>query len=172
MMGRAPARTHDTREKSVVNREEISASIEIDAPPERVWALVSDPARMPDWSPQCRKMIVRGKGPVGVGTRTVNINRRGLLFWPTRAKVKEFEPHRRFAFKIAENGTVWTFELEPTEAGTRLTESRRAPNGVSDLSNFLTGKVLGGTEDFEAELELGMNQTLARIKRAAESAAA
>lgn len=153
----------------MANREEISASVEIAAPPERVWALVSDPRRMPDWSPQCRKMIVRGKGPVGVGTTTININRRGILFWPTRAKVKEFVPNERFAFKVAENGTIWTYELEPTATGTRLTESRRAPNGVSDLSNFLTKNVLGGTDNFENELELGIRQTLARIKNVAEA---
>ncbi len=153
----------------MANREEISASVEIAAPPERVWALVSDPRRMPDWSPQCRKMIVRGKGPVGVGTTTININRRGILFWPTRAKVKEFVPNERFAFKVAENGTIWTYELEPTATGTRLTESRRAPHGVSDLSNFLTKNVLGGTDNFENELELGIRQTLARIKNVAEA---
>lgn len=153
----------------MANRAEISASIDIDAPPETVWALISDPTRMPEWSPQCRKMIVRGKGPVGVGTTTLNINRRGLLFWPTRAKIKEFEPNRRFAFKIAENGTIWAFDLEPTATGTTVTESRHAPDGVSDVSNFLTKNVLGGTDNFEAELELGMRQTLARIKATAES---
>ncbi len=152
----------------MTNREEISASIEIEATPDQVWALVSDPARMREWSPQCRKMIVRGKGPVGVGTRTFNINRRGLLFWPTRAKIKQFEPGKLFAFKIAENGTVWSFELEPTATGTKLTESRRAPDGVSDVSNFLTRNVLGGTENFEGELEVGIRQTLERIKAAAE----
>ena len=152
----------------MTNREEISASVDIEAPPELVWSLVSDPARMPDWSPQCRKMIVRGKAPVGVGTRTFNINRRGPLFWPTRSKIKAFETGKRFAFTIAENGTVWSFDLEPTTTGTRLTESRRAPNGVSNLSNFLTRTVLGGTENFEEELEAGMGQTLERIKAAAE----
>jgi len=154
----------------VANREEISASIEIDASTEQVWALVSDPTRMPEWSPQCRRTIIRGGGPVGVGTRTLNINRRGRLFWPTRSKIVEVVPHRRFAFRIAENGTVWSFDLEPTPTGTRLTESRHAPHGVSDLSNFLTRNVLGGTESFEAELEDGIRQTLERIKATAEGA--
>ncbi|GAA3533067.1 polyketide cyclase [Aeromicrobium flavum] len=153
----------------MANRDEISATIDIQAPPERVWELVSDPAQMPRWSPQCRKMIVRGKGPVGVGTTTININRRGPLFWPTRSKVKEFVPGRRFAFKIAENGTIWSYDLEPTATGTRLTESRHAPHGVSAVSNFLTRTVLGGTDNFEVELEAGIRQTLERIKAAAES---
>jgi len=156
----------------MANRHEISASIDIEAPPERVWELVSNPAHMPRWSPQCRKMIVRGKGPVGVGTTTININRRGPLFWPTRSKVKEFVPAKRFAFQIAENGTVWSYDLEATATGTRLTESRHAPHGVSAVSNFLTSRVLGGTDNFETELEDGIRQTLERIKAAAEGGVA
>jgi uncharacterized protein YndB with AHSA1/START domain len=153
----------------VANRDEISATIDIEASPERVWGLVSDPSQMPRWSPQCRKMIVRGNGPIGVGTTTININRRGPLFWPTRSKVKEFVPGKRFAFKIAENGTIWSYDLEPTATGTRLTESRHAPHGVSAVSNFLTRTILGGTDNFENELEEGIRQTLERIKAAAES---
>lgn len=156
----------------MANREQIQASIEIDATPEQVWALISDPTRMPEWSPQCRKSIVRGGGPVGVGTTTLNVNRRGALLWPTRSKVKEFVPGKRFAFKIAENGTVWSYDLEPTATGTRVTESRHAPDGVSKVSNFLTKYVLGGTDDFEVELEQGMKQTLERIKATAEGATA
>lgn len=155
----------------MANREHISATIEIDASPDQVWALISDPTRMPEWSPQCRKSIVRGGGPVGVGTRTLNVNRRGALVWPTRSQVKEFVPGKRFAFRIAENGTLWSYDLEPTATGTRVTETRDASRGVSKVSNVLTTYVLGGTEDFEDELERGMQQTLERIKATAESAA-
>lgn len=156
----------------MANREQIQASIEIDATPDEVWALVSDLTRMPEWSPQCRKSIVRGKGPVGVGTTTINLNRRGALVWPTRSKVTEFVPGKRFAFRIVENGTVWSYDLEPTATGTRVTESRHAPHGVSAVSNTLTKYVLGGTESFEVELEEGMRQTLERIKATAEGVTA
>lgn len=152
------------------NRELITSSIDIDASPEAVWAVVSDLRRMGEWSPQCRRMFIRG-GEVKAGTRTLNINRQGLLVWPTRCKVKVFEPNRQLDFKVAENGTIWSFELEPTATGTRLTESRKAPHGVSKLSNTLTQKVLGGTENFEEGLQAGIEQTLQRIKAAAESAA-
>ncbi|MCK5890212.1 MAG: SRPBCC family protein [Aeromicrobium sp.] len=151
----------------MVNRDIITDSIEIAAPPAVVWALVSDLKRMGEWSPQCRRMIVRG-GEVAQGTRTININRQGWKVWPTRSYVKVFEPERTLALKIAENGTIWTYELEPVAGGTRLTESRTAPNGVSSLSNFLSKRVLGGTENFEAELERGIQDTLARIKHEAE----
>lgn len=152
----------------MANRDVITSSTEIAASPAVVWSIVSDLRRMGEWSPQCRRMIIRG-GPVGQGTRTININRQGWKFWPTRSYVKVFEPERRLALKIAENGTVWTYDLEPTPTGTRLTETRTAPDGVSAVSNFLTKRVLGGTEAFEDELQAGIEQTLGRIKAAAEA---
>lgn len=154
----------------MANRDLISASIDIDAPPAAVWSVVSDLKRMGEWSPQCRRMTIVGGGPITVGTRTRNLNRRGLLVWPTRSKVTAFEPEREVAFKVAENGTVWSFELEPTATGTRLTESRRAPHGVSKLSNVLTQRIMGGTDNFENELADGIRATLERIKTTVEAA--
>ncbi len=149
------------------NRERIASSIEIDASPAAVWAVVSDLRRMGEWSPQCRRMIIRG-GEVRQGTRTINLNRQGWKWWPTRSYVKVFEPEKRLVLKTAENGTLWSYELEPTATGTRLTEARLAPNGVSAVSNFFVGLALGGTEQFEDGLQRGIEQTLARIKAAAE----
>lgn len=146
----------------------LEATTEIDAPPARVWALVSDLRNMPRWSPQCAKTFVRG-GETKVGAKTVNVNRRGLLVWPTQGQVVDLVPERRVAFRIKENWTVWSFDLEPTAAGgTRLTQRREAPRGISDLSVKLTKRVLGGVEDFTAELQRGMQQTLTRIKADAE----
>lgn len=156
----------------MVNRDRIEAHVEIDAPPSAVWAAVSDLRRMREWSPQCRRMIVRG-GEVKQGARTINVNRQGWKVWPTRSYVKVFEPERTLALKIAENGTVWTYDLEPLDGGrTRLTESRTAPHGVSGLSNLLTKHVLGGTENFEDELQRGIEQTLDRIRIAVEAESA
>lgn len=148
----------------------LEASIEIAAPPARVWALVSDLRNMPRWSPQVRKTIVRG-GVMRVGAKLFNLNRRGLLVWPTQAMVTEYEPERRVAFKVRENWTVWSFELEPTATGTRVVQRREAPKGISDLSVKLTEKVLGGVPAFTEEMQVGMEQTLRRIKREAEQGA-
>lgn len=146
----------------------LEASIEIAAPPAEVWALVSDLRNMPRWSPQVRKTFVRG-GAMQVGAKLFNINRRGLLVWPTQAIVTDYEAERRVAFKVRENWTVWSFTLEPTEdGGTRLVERREAPKGISDLSVTLTKRAFGGVEPFTEELEQGMLQTLRRIKRDAE----
>jgi uncharacterized protein YndB with AHSA1/START domain len=148
----------------------LEASIEIAAPPAKVWGLVSDLRNMPRWSPQVRKTIVRG-GAMRVGAKLLNLNRRGLLVWPTQAMVTEYEPERRVAFKVRENWTVWSFELEPSATGTRVVQRREAPKGISDLSVKLTEKVLGGVPAFTEEMQVGMEQTLRRIKREAEQGA-
>ncbi|WP_026919118.1 SRPBCC family protein [Gordonia shandongensis] len=146
----------------------IEDSIEIDATPEKVWAIVSDLRRMGEWSPQCKKMIVFG-GDVKLGTSTLNINRRGPLVWPTRSKVVSFEPDREIAFRIAENRTVWSFRIEPTATGVRLTESRTAAGGATTkVSSTLVDKFMGGEKNFEDELAVGIRETLGKIKQAAQ----
>lgn len=144
----------------------LQAEIEINAPVSKVWGLISDVSRMPQWSPQCR--IMKPLGPIKPGTRTLNLNRRGLLFWPTTAVITEVVPERKLAFKIPVNTTVWSYELEPTATGTRVVETRRAENGVSATSTAVTKAALGGVDTFEKELVEGMRQSLERIKAAAE----
>lgn len=146
----------------------LQAQIDINAPVSKVWALVSDLNRMPQWSPQCRLMKAIG-GPIRQGSRTVNLNRRKFLFWPTTSRITEFIPEKKLAFRVNENGTVWSYELEPTDAGTRLTETRHAENGVKAFSNMTVNALMGGVPSFERELVDGMNESLARIKAAVES---
>ncbi|GAB17578.1 hypothetical protein GOEFS_036_00160 [Gordonia effusa NBRC 100432] len=147
----------------------IEASIDIDASPEQVWAVVSDLKRMGEWSPQCLKMIIRGN-PISLGTRTINVNRRGPLVWPTTAKVVRFEPNKELAFRITENHTVWSYTLTPNAAGVTLTERREAKNGeTTTVSRVLIDRMFGGADSFEAELHEGMNESLGKIKRAAEA---
>ncbi|MFT3660961.1 MAG: SRPBCC family protein [Gordonia sp. (in: high G+C Gram-positive bacteria)] len=146
----------------------IEESLEIAGTPAQVWSVVSDLQRMGEWSPQCKKMFVFG-GPVKAGTRTANINRRGLLIWPTTAKVVTFEPNKQIAWKITENNTVWGFVLTETAGGVTVTHSRVAADGqTSALSSFLVDKVFGGNDSFEPELAAGMRETLGKIKLAVE----
>lgn len=146
----------------------LEASIEIDAPPAKVWSLVSDPRNYTRWSPQTWKTIVRG-GEVKPGATMFNINKRGCLVWPTQAKVKVVEPEKKFAFRVKENWTVWSFELEPSaDGGTRLTQRREAPHGISGLSQRVTKLAFGGVPAFTDELRQGMQQTLTKVKAEAE----
>ncbi|TIC89005.1 SRPBCC family protein [Nocardioides sp. GY 10113] len=147
-------------------------SIEIDAAPEAVWALVTDLPRMARWSPQVVRSKVWG-GVVRSGAKFTNLNRRGYLFWPTNGKVVRYTPPSASAvgelgFRINENRTVWSFTLEPTATGTRVIQRRETPEGISGLSIGMTKAALGGQDVFTEELRAGMRQTLERIKADAE----
>jgi len=145
----------------------LQAQVDINAPASKVWALISDFRRMPQWSPQCRWM--RPLGPLRRGTRTLNFNRRNRLFWPTTSTVVEVVPEKKLAFRVNSNRSIWTYELEPNGESTRVVESRHAENGLSAFSTLSINALLGGTASFERELVEGMNASLAKIKAAAEN---
>lgn len=145
----------------------LEASIDIDAAPERVWAVLADPRRMPEFSPQCVRMIPIGKPKAGV--LTINLNRDGWKFWPTTSRILRYEKNSALAFRVSQNRTVWTYTLEPAENGTRLIERRDVPNGTTWISRTLVNAMLGGEAAFEENLVRGMNESLAEIKKAVEA---
>jgi len=144
----------------------LQTHVDINAPASKVWPLISDFRRMPEWSPQCRWM--RPFGPLRAGSRTLNLNRRNRMFWPTTCTVVEVVPEKKLAFRVDTNRTIWSYELEANGQGTRVTESRHAENGVNAFSNLSVNALFGGTANFERELLEGMNTSLAKIKAAAE----
>ena len=146
----------------------LEESITIDAAPERVWSLVSDLRRMSRWSPQVVRTIVRGR-PIQLGTRMININRRGPIVWPTQTKVVRFEPQQEIAFRVKENSTIWSLSIAGDGAGgTVLTQRREAPDGISSISRTFIDRLFGGVASFQTELGVGMRETLVKIKADAE----
>jgi hypothetical protein len=122
---------------------------------------------MPEFSPELRRLFVVGSKPTGVGTTMVGINRRRFVAWPTTSKVTRFEPGRAVAWKTRESGATWTYELEPTESGTRVTGRRDLPSFT--LGTTLMAPVIGGAEGHDHELAEGIRSTLERIKATVES---
>jgi uncharacterized protein YndB with AHSA1/START domain len=151
---------------------ELQDSIDIAATPAQVWAMVSDVRRMPEWSPQVRSTRLRaGFDEPALGAQFTNRNGEGDLVWTTHAEIIRFEPETEIAFRVEENWLIWSFLIEPAAAGTRLTQRRQAPDGVSQLSLELTNGFMGGVETFTDTMRAGMRQTLERIKVAAEGSA-
>ncbi|MFE6863102.1 SRPBCC family protein [Nocardia sp. NPDC057668] len=144
----------------------LEATIDIAATPEQVWSVISDLKRMPEFSPQCIRMQPLGK--VKTGTWTVNLNKDGAKVWPTTSRIVRFEPNRALAFRMTENRTIWSYTLEPTAEGTRVTQRRDVPNGVTWIVRKVIDTALGGEASFEAALVSGMNETLGKIKKSVE----
>ncbi|WP_375002698.1 SRPBCC family protein [Aeromicrobium sp. CTD01-1L150] len=146
-------------------------AVDIGAPPAQVWPLVSDVCRMPEWSPQVVSVRLRpGFDRVQRGAQFTNLNRLGELEWATHGEIVRFTEEREVAFRIAENRVIWSFALESVAPDrTRLTQRRETPDGISDFSLDLTDTHLGGQAEYTAVLRDSMEQTLARIKVAAEA---
>src|SRR2546423_1374070 len=113
---------------------EVSVDEHIDAPPDSVYALVSDVTRMAQWSPEttsCRWL----DGAIGpaVGARFKGSNRDRWRRWSTTCTVRAADPGRRFSFDVDFASfplSRWTYELAPDGDGCRVTESwtdRRRP---------------------------------------------
>ena len=151
-----------------------SVTVDIDAPPERVYDLVADIGRMGEWSPECvRCSWAKGATGAEVGARFKARNKggRGPAWFNTPA-VTVAERGREFAFNRNGPGIgsyTWRYLLEPTATGTRLTESYDAERPLGSVMNWLTMKWTG-SDDRDEDLHRGMTTTLARLKAAAEAA--
>ncbi|MCX6372260.1 MAG: SRPBCC domain-containing protein [Actinobacteria bacterium] len=74
----------------------LHAEVEIDAPAERVWQIVSDFGRYADWNP----FIVRATGEPRVGERlAITIAAPGMKPVGLRPRVLDFEPGRLIRWK-------------------------------------------------------------------------
>lgn len=146
---------------------DLSARITIDAAPEKVWSVLSDVTRMPEFSPELRRVVVLGRRREGVGTQFVGVNRRKWLVWPTTSKVVRFEPVRAIGWRTRESGATWIYELEESAAGTAVTSRRELP-GFTVPSKLMT-PLMGGALNHDRELGDGLRLTLERIKAAVES---
>ena len=125
---------------------------------------------MPEWSPQVTSTRLRaGHARCELGAQFTNRDVHGELEWTTHAEIVRFEAEHELAFRVEENWPIWSFLLEPTGTGTKLTQRRETPAGVSDLSSELTDGFMGGQDAFTETLLVGMAQTLERIKAAAEA---
>lgn len=109
----------------------ITREIDIDAPPDVVWAIVTEARHLAGWFSDAAEIDLRPGGAM-------------LLSWhghgAYRARVETVEPPVTFAFRwvlrdgeepVPGGSTLVVMTLTPTEAGTRL---RVVESGFSDLT--------------------------------------
>jgi len=149
---------------------ELRVEATVDAPPAQVWGLLTDFGRMPEWSPELVRMLPLKRGGLRVGQAYLGINRRKAVVWPTRSVVAVLEPGRSLAWDTKSSGARWIWELSPAGEATHVVHRRPVPSSLTAMSKIFASAFLGGTEGHADELEVGMAQTVARLKAAAERA--
>lgn len=145
-------------------------TIDIDAPPTLIYELITDVTALPEWAAETdRCRWLDGATGAVVGARFRGRNRHKGRRWSTTCKVTAADPGRRFAFEVAVLRTrtaEWEYEIEPTEAGCRVTESTRrlVPLLPAKLANRLLG-----VRDRDAHNQANIERTLANLKQHAEA---
>ena len=148
----------------------VTVSQEVAVPPERVWALLTDLPRMGEWSPEnTGGRWVKGSNGPALGARFRGSNRNGKRRWNTAVRVVRFDAPTDFAFDVTAVGfkvARWTFTLEPTDSGCRVSETWTDQRGR--MAKSLGGPASGVAERAEHN-RAGMETTLAKLAAAAEA---
>jgi ligand-binding SRPBCC domain-containing protein len=147
-----------------------SVSLHIDAPPEKVWRLVSDITNTGRFSPETFEAEwLDGASEPAVGVRFrghVLRNGRPPAYW-TVCRITDCDPGKTFGFAVLGPGerpiNNWRYEFEVDGDGTLVTESYRLEANIGTKIYWaLLGRWRGKTN------ERGMRETLERVKEAAE----
>lgn len=148
------------------------ATIDVDAPIEAVWSLVSDVTRTGEWSVECcGAEWLDGAGEPVAGARFRGRNRRNATRWSRVCEVVEVDAPRRMvwrtvATRLLPDSTRWEFALAPSGSGTTLTERMNVlqiPGFYERLFALMLPQHRDRTADLEADL--------VRIKRRLEERA-
>jgi uncharacterized protein YndB with AHSA1/START domain len=148
-----------------------SVTVHVDAPPEKVWELVSDITQIGRFSPETfeAEWIEGAIGPAVGAQFRGHVRRHGwkwLVYW-TKCTVVTCEPARDFAFVVGTPKNwvnTWSYHLEPSGSGTDVTESFELVDKAAMRWYWkVAGQGRGRTN------EEGMRRTLERVKDAAEA---
>lgn len=151
--------------------DEVTVSETIVASAEQLYAMVSDLPRMGEWSPENRGgHWIGGADRAMVGARFKGNNANGWHRWSTTVTITTAEPGRRFAFRVT-YGPVsiadWSYEFVPGPDGTTTVNESWTDRRPAALRIF--GKPVSGVGNRVTYNRQAMQQTLASLKRAAES---
>ena len=153
------------------------ASVHVAAPPERVWAIVSDIALMAELSAEVQRVEwIEGGDPPTVGDVFSGHNSHPRVGqWTTPNRIATCEPCRAFGWDTgdpAAPAASWRFELAEAGGGTFLRQWARMGPGWSNLVTIIE-KMPDREEEIVArrlsDFQGGIEANLAAIKARAEA---
>lgn len=152
------------RDASPITEPDAEASVLVDAPPDAVWAIVSDPTRIPEWSPVCHTVERVGEGRYRGHSKLNGVR------WSREFAVSESEPGKAFGFSTFGNDgeqTRWRYSLAPEDGGTRVTEGYQ----IVSIPRWLRvlRKLPGMVAKSERDTRWNLETSLQRLKGVVEA---
>lgn len=150
----------------------VSSSIDIDAPVDQVYALVSDITRTGEWSPECaRCRWLDGATSAEEGARFRGTSRNGWRRWSTTSTIRTAGAEAGLTWDVTYLGRPvarWRYGLEPlADDRTRLSES---VDDQRELWLRLASPWITGFRDRAARNTDTIDTSLERIKAIVEDA--
>lgn len=132
-------------------------TVDIDAAPEQVFAVINDTSRTPEWQARCTRIDKLTDGPVDVGTELRYHFKDGPREGKMEGRVTAAEPGRHFAMSYADKAMAVDVDFlgEPVPTGTRLTHTIHiTPSGFARIfTPFITRTLPKQTADAMTKLK-------------------
>ena len=144
----------------------VQRSVEIKAPPEKIWPWLIEPEKIMKWFTLLRKFEYTGEKRSGVGTTFYYEEKSGGQLLKMNYKVIEWEENSKIAFgvisgSLKKDDQVWSIERTPTGSRFTMFEDLEMPMGI-------IGKIIGA---LFGQMMIGKNmeKILANLKRLTEA---
>jgi uncharacterized membrane protein len=144
----------------------VQRSIEIAAPPEKIWPFLTEPEKILKWFNLLRKFEYTGDKRGGAGTTFYYEEKSSGQLMKLNYVVTEWVENKKIAFgatsgSLKKDDQVWSIEATPTGSKFNMYEDLEMPMGI-------IGKIIGA---LFGEMMIGKNmeKILANLKRLAEA---
>ena len=142
----------------------IEKSVKINAPPERVFALLTDRKEAPKWNKLIKEAIVTSKEPTGVGSTVHYVGEAGGARGEWDIETTEWVKDKKYAWRTTSGDvamlTIWT--LREANGTTELTYEIRY-----ELPYSILGKIIDRLKA-SRDIENGMITALKSLKQLSE----
>jgi len=144
----------------------VQRSVEIAAPPEKIWPFLIEPEKIVKWFNLLRKFEYTGDKRSGVGATFYYEEKSGGQLMKLNYKVTEWIEHKKLAFGVTsgflkKDDQIWSVEAVPSGSKFTMFEDLEMPMGI-------LGKIIGAT--FGGNMIGGnIERILANLKRLVEA---
>jgi len=142
----------------------LQRSIEIAAPPEKVWPYLVEPEKIMKWFTLLKKFEYTDKRCGGVGATFYYEEKSGPMLMKLNYKVTEWVENQKLAFKLTsgfpkKDDQIWSLEAIPSGSRFTITEDFEVRWGKIGK---VMGKMLGGS------IAKGIEKIIGKIKSVVE----
>jgi uncharacterized protein YndB with AHSA1/START domain len=144
--------------------ETAERTLDIDAPPSAVWAVLGDVRRMPEWSEDLESVELLSGDGRSADSRFRGNNRSGSRAWSMTCVIDRYDDEQRLEFHTenpqGEARTKWWYRIEPVGAGTRVTEGFLRVAELSRVRVLAERKIVGDRTEYN---ERNIDASLQRL---------